>query len=105
MREINEAEFDRLTGSGAVLVEFGAEWCGPCKAMLPTLKKLSSEMTGRLDIYSVDIDHSPELAARQGVMSVPTLLLFKSGKQVERIVGAVSEGGLRKKLEPHLGAA
>ena len=105
MREINDTEFDSLTSSGAVLIDFGAEWCGPCKAMLPTLKKLAAELDGKLSIYSVDIDRSPNLAARHGVMSVPTMLLFKDGRQVERIVGALSEGNLRKKLDGHVGAA
>jgi thioredoxin 1 len=105
MREINESEFNELTGNGTVVVEFGAEWCGPCKAIAPILQKLSTDLAGRLFIYSVDIDHSPALAARHGVMSVPTLLLMKNGKVVDRIVGMTSEGNLRKKLDPHLGAA
>ena len=105
MREITETEFTTLTSNGLVLIEFGAEWCGPCKAITPILDKLSKELDGRLSIYSVDIDHSPALAARQGVMSVPTILLFKGGAVVERVVGALSEGGFRKKLQPHLGAA
>jgi thioredoxin len=103
MKEINENEFSGVTSKGLVLVDFGAEWCGPCKAILPTLQKLSSELAGKLEVVSVDIDHSPALAARHGVMSVPTLLLFKNGAPVERIVGALSERDLRKKLDPHMG--
>ena len=105
MREINETEFTNVTGNGTVIVEFGAEWCGPCKAIAPILNKLSTDLAGRVSIYSVDIDQSPSLAAKHGVMSVPTILLIKNGKVVDRIVGMTSEGNLRKKLDPHLGAA
>jgi thioredoxin 1 len=102
MRQINENEFAAVTSKGAVLVEFGAEWCGPCKAMLPTLNRMSTEYQGKMEIVSVDIDHSPNLAAKHGVMSVPTMMLFKDGKIVERIVGATSEGNLKKKIGEHL---
>jgi len=105
MRQIKAEEFDKATSTGLVLIDFGAEWCGPCKTMLPVLQRLSQELDGRLSVYSVDIDQSPDLAARQGVMSVPTIVLFKQGKAVERIVGSVTEGNLKRKLEPHLGAS
>lgn len=104
MRQINDTEFDSLTSSGTILVDFGAEWCAPCKAILPLLERMSSEYQGKMDIVSVDIDRSPDLAARHGVMSVPTLLLFRDGKPVERIVGAVSEKELKRRVEPHVGA-
>lgn len=103
MKEINESEFAGLTGSGAVLIDFGAEWCGPCKAMLPVLQKISAEYQGKLEVYSVDIDKDPTLAARHGVMSVPTFLLFKNGQPVERVVGAVAERELKKRIDPHVG--
>jgi thioredoxin 1 len=105
MREINESEFDSITANGVVVVEFGAEWCGPCKAIAPILNKLSADLQEQVSIYSVDIDRSTSLAARHGVMSVPTILVMRGGKVVERVVGATSEGNLRKKIEPHLGAA
>lgn len=103
MKEISEAEFDGVTSTGTVLIEFGAEWCGPCKAMLPVLRRLSTEYTGKMDVYSVDIDHSPAIAAKHGVMSVPTVVLYKGGKVVERMVGGLSERDLKKKIEPHIG--
>lgn len=105
MKEISESEFDAAVSSGVVLVDFGAEWCAPCKAILPVLQKFSADYEGRVEVFSVDIDRFPSLAAKNGVMSVPTLLVFQGGRQVERIVGAVSEGHLRKKIDPFVGAA
>lgn len=104
MKELGENEFEARTGRGAVLVDFSAEWCGPCKAMLPILSRISEQYADRLEIFSVDIDKSPALAMRHGVMSVPTFLLFSEGKAVERIVGAVSEKELRKTLDRHVEA-
>jgi thioredoxin 1 len=104
MKELTELDFDSTTRNGAVLIDFTAEWCGPCKVMVPVLTRLSTDYAGRLGVFSVDIDKCPVLAARHGVMSVPTMLLFTGGKAVERIVGAVSEKDLRKKIDQHLGA-
>ena len=102
MKELQEADFSTATSTGTVLVDFGAEWCGPCKTLLPVLRKISTEYEGRLSVYSVDIDAQPGLAALNGVMSVPTMLLFKDGTQVDRVVGALSERDLKQKLEPHV---
>jgi thioredoxin len=102
MKQIGEQDFDGAVSNGAVLVDFSAEWCGPCKTMMPLVEKLANEFDGKLSVYTVDIDSDPALAARNGVMSVPTFLVFQQGRQVERIVGAVSEKEFRKKLEPFL---
>lgn len=104
MKQIGEGEFDEAVRSGAVLVDFSAEWCAPCKMMMPVIDKVAGELSGRLSVFKVDIDQDPELAARHGVMSVPTFLMLKDGKAVERIVGACSEKDLRKRIDPHLGA-
>lgn len=100
MKEINDTEFSNLTSKGLALVDFGAEWCAPCRAMIPVLKKISETYGATVQVYSIDTDRYPELAAKHGVMSLPTLLLFKNGAPVERIVGAVSEKELRKRLDP-----
>lgn len=100
MKAINDTEFSNLTAKGLALVDFGAEWCAPCKAMIPVLTKISEAYGATVPVYSIDTDRFPELAAKHGVMSLPTLLLFKNGAQVERIVGAVSEKELRKRLDP-----
>ena len=105
MKEINENEFSDKTSKGLVLIDFGAEWCGPCKTLLPILEKVSKDYEGKMNIFSVDIDHSPSLAARHGVMSVPTMLVFKDGKQIDRMVGLLPERELKKRIDSHLGAA
>lgn len=103
MNELNENDFDGTVGSGFALVDFGAEWCGPCKALAPTMEKISAAYEGKVGVYSVDIDNNPALAAKNGVMSVPTLILFKDGKPVERVVGLISEGDLRAKIDEQIG--
>ena len=105
MQDLNDSEFDGAVASGTVLVDFSAEWCGPCKAMMPTINRLATEYADRLKIYTVDIDKEPSLAARNGVMSVPTFLLYHEGKSVERIVGAVSEKELKKRIDSYAGVA
>jgi len=105
MKELTSTEFTATTTQKTILVDFGAEWCAPCKTILPVLERFSNEYAGKLEVYSVDIDRCPDIAAKYGVMSVPTLLLFKGGKPVERIVGVVSDRDLKKKMDPHLGGA
>lgn len=102
MQELSENEFDGAVAQGFTLIDFSAEWCGPCKALLPTIHKLATEYAGRMNVYSVDIDKTPSIALRNGVMSVPTLILFKQGKPVERVVGMASERDLRKKIDAAL---
>ncbi|HVT43499.1 MAG TPA: thioredoxin [Thermoanaerobaculia bacterium] len=104
MQELKESEFEEKTSGGVVLVDFTAEWCGPCRTLSPILQRVSAQYDGRLHVFSVDIDEWPSLAARHGVMSVPTVLLFREGQQVDRMVGVLSEGELKKRIEVHLGA-
>lgn len=104
MNELNENDFDAKVSSGFALVDFGAEWCGPCKALVPTMEKISSAYQDRVAVYSVDIDDNPALAAKNGVMSVPTLILFKDGRPVERVVGMISERDLRSKIDQQIGS-
>ena len=88
---INDADFDKdvLKASGAVLVDFWAEWCGPCKQIAPILDEISKEMGERLTIAKVNIDSNPESPQKYGVRGIPTMILFKDGKAVSTKVGSM----------------
>lgn len=87
---ISSAEFQSkvLQAAEPVLVDFFATWCGPCKMLAPALDAVAAEVAGRAKVYKVDVDQSPDVAAQYGVMSVPTLILFKGGQPVKQMVGA-----------------
>ena len=87
---ISSAEFQSkvLQATEPVLVDFFATWCGPCKMLAPTLDAVAAEVADRAKVYKVDVDQSPDVAAMYGVMSVPTLILFKGGQPVKQMVGA-----------------
>ena len=85
-----------------VLVDFWAPWCGPCKAIAPILEELAVEFDGKLSIAKVNIDENNEIAAEFDVRSIPTLLLFKGGAMVNRLVGMMPKAALKAKLAPQL---
>lgn len=85
-----------------VLVDFWAEWCGPCKAISPILDELAGELDGKLKIAKVNVDDNQKLAGQFGVRSIPTLLVIKGGKVQEQMVGAMSKANLKQKLATHL---
>ena len=86
-----------------ILVDFWAIWCGPCRMVAPIVDELARENEGKLKVMKLDVDENQNTSMAYGVMSIPTLILFKDGKPVERIVGFKPKGDLAKKILPHLG--
>jgi thioredoxin 1 len=85
-----------------VLVDFWAAWCGPCRVISPILEEIASEQEGKLKIAKVNIDESQEYASQLGVVSIPTMVLFKGGRPVEKIIGAHPKSNILQVIEPHL---
>lgn len=101
---VSDATFDQevLKSTQPVLVDFWAEWCGPCKAIAPVLEELSTELAGKVKIVKLDVDSNPATAAKYGVRSIPTMILYKGGEAVDMKIGAgTPKAGLSKWLEGH----
>jgi len=89
-------ENDVLKSSEPVVVDFWAEWCGPCRMIAPALEEISNEMAGKVKIVKLNVDENPRVATRFGIRSIPTLMIFKSGQLAAQKVGAASKGDLSK---------
>jgi thioredoxin 1 len=102
--KLSEATFqdEVLQSSLPVLVDFTAVWCGPCKMLDPVVKQLATDWDGKVKVVKLDVDDSPDLAMDYQVMGVPTLMLFKNGKPVERVSGYMPKDRLQKKFSPHI---
>ena len=91
-----------LESEKVVLVDFWAEWCGPCKIIAPTIEKISNDYEGKIKVGKLDVDSNPSTSSGFGIRSIPTLLLFKGGVPIDQIVGAVSENIITAKIEAHV---
>jgi len=102
--EVTDANFsdEVLKSSVPVMVDFWAEWCGPCKMIAPTVAELAKEYDGRFKIVKMDVDSNYQTAGTFGVRSIPNLMIFKNGKVVDQIVGAVPKQKIKEKLEANL---
>ena len=97
-----DLEQDNLKAQGTVLVDFWATWCGPCRMLAPSVDKLAEEFEGRLTVGKVNVDEEGDAAVSLGIMSIPTLIIFKDGVEADRLIGAVPPPQLKKFVEKNL---
>jgi thioredoxin 1 len=91
-----------IKGKGLILVDFWAEWCGPCRMVAPILEELAVEYEGRITVTKLNVDENRHTAAHFGIQSIPTILFFKDGSRVEQIIGALPKSTIKAKVQQHL---
>jgi len=102
--EFTDANFQEkvLSSDKLTVVDFWAEWCGPCRAIGPVIEELSKEYDGKVNVGKVNVDHNPQLSINYGVTSIPAILFLKNGQVVDKLVGAQPKGNFVKKIEQHI---
>ena len=102
--EFTDSSFktDVLSSDKLTVVDFWAEWCGPCRAIGPVIEDLSKEYTGKINVGKVNVDHNPEVSINYGITSIPAILFFKNGQVVDKLVGAQPKSNFVKKIEQHI---
>ncbi|MEL6606970.1 MAG: thioredoxin [Bacteroidota bacterium] len=102
--EITDANFTQtLQSDQPVLVDFWATWCGPCQMLGPVVDELAQETEGQFTVGKLDVDQNAQTAAKYGIRSIPTLIIFKNGQEVDRLMGAQTKAALKEKLAAHAG--
>lgn len=100
---LNQSEFnEKIPAAPIAMVDFWATWCGPCKMLAPVIEQLSGEYEGKAVIAKVDVDENQGLAGTYGVMSIPTVIFFKDGKEIDRKVGVMSASAYKQILDAHI---
>lgn len=107
VKETSDSGFenDVLKSTQPVLVDFWAAWCAPCRMLAPTVEAVAEKYAGNARVMKLNVDDNPSVSQRFGIKGIPTLILFKNGKEEERVVGATSESAISRMLDKHVGAA
>ena len=102
--EITDSNFKQevLDNEGVAVLDFWAEWCGPCRAIGPVIEDLSKEYAGKVNVGKVNVDYNPQVSMNYGITSIPAILFIKNGQVVDKLVGAQPKGNFVKKIEAHL---
>jgi thioredoxin 1 len=105
--EVNDDNFAEavLQSDRPVLVDFWAEWCGPCRTLAPTVEAVATDWADRARVMKLNVDQSPLMTERYGVRAIPTLILFKNGEEVARLLGAVSKTEIAREIDHHISAS
>jgi|SRR5688572_442078 thioredoxin 1 len=102
IKTFTDSSFDTETKQGVVLVDFWAEWCGPCRRLAPTVDAIAEEFDGRATVAKLNVDENPDIPGRFAIRGIPTLLLFKNGELAEQLVGLAPKEDIAKMIERHL---
>jgi thioredoxin 1 len=107
VREVSDASFenDVLNSERPVLVDFWAAWCAPCRMLAPTVEAVADKYAATASVVKLNVDDNPSVSQRYGIKGIPTLILFKNGREEERVVGATSEGAISRMLDKHISTA
>ncbi len=101
---VNDQNFEDevIKASSTVLVDFWAEWCGPCKMIAPIIGEIAREYEGKLKVCKLNVEEGPQTSSKYGVMNIPTLILFKGGQPVDKIIGVVPKNDMSAKIDAHI---